>query len=121
MLAKSPIGTGSIQLGRMVAVNVRRGLLWGGVDLGGSLLVLLTLAAAVANVGFLVLWLLGSRPASPATPRNARAQSREDLNYNNVQTQAIENLVKRGIVNERDIDIPSMLNMPIGSWRQLDA
>lgn len=96
-------------------------LQWGGVDLGGSLLVLLILAAAVANLGFLVLWLLGSRPGSPATPRNARPQSREDLNYNNVRAQTIEILVKRGVVNERDIDIPSMLNMPIGSWRKLDA
>lgn len=96
-------------------------LQWGGVDLGGSFLVLLTLAAAVVNVGFLVVWLFGSRPASPATLRNARPQSREELNYNNVRAQAIEILVKRGIVNERDIDVPSMLNMPIGSWRQLDA
>lgn len=96
-------------------------LQWGGVNLGGSFLVLLILAAAVANVGFLVLWLFGSRPGSPATPRNARPQSREDLNYNNVRAQAIEILLKRGVVNERDIDIPSMLNMPIGSWRQLDA
>lgn len=96
-------------------------LQWGGVDLGGSLLVLLILAAAVANLGFIILWLFSSRPGSPTTPRNARPQSREDLNYNNVRAQAIEILVKRGVVNERDIDIPSMLNMPIGSWRQLDA
>lgn len=96
-------------------------LQWGGVDLGGSLLVLLILAAAVANLGFLVLWLFGSRPGSPTTPRKARPRSREHLNYNNVRAQAIEILVKRGVVNESDIDIPSMLNMPIGSWRQLDA
>ncbi|MFI5624609.1 hypothetical protein ACIA03_14175 [Nocardioides sp. NPDC051685] len=92
----------------------------GSADLGGRALMVLTAVAAVAGVGVFVLLVLGSNGWRRYTPRSLRPQSREDRSYNNVRARVLEALVKRGVVDERSIDIPAMLDMPIGSWGELD-
>lgn len=92
----------------------------GSADLGGQMLVVLTAVAAVVGVGAFVLLLLGSNGWRRYTPRSLRPQSREDRSYNNVRARVLETLVKRGVVDEKSIDIPAMLDMPIGSWGELD-
>lgn len=92
----------------------------GGADLGGRALVVLAAVSAVAGVVVFFLLLLGSTGWRRYTPRSLRPQSREDRSYNNVRARVLETLVKRGVVDEKSIDIPAMLDMPIGSWGELD-
>jgi hypothetical protein len=84
-------------------------------------LVVLVLAAALAGLVVFVMLLIGSRGWRRRTPRKLRPRTREERGYNNVRARVIEELAKRGVVDEKDLDIPSMLDMPIGSWRELDS
>lgn len=96
-------------------------LLQGSADLGGRALVVLAAVAAVGGVGVFLLLLFGSNGWRRYTPRSLRPQSREDRSYNNVRARVLETLVRRGVVDEMSIDIPAMLDMPIGSWGELDG
>lgn len=91
------------------------------VSLDSSWTTLLTLTAAAAGLGSLAVMSFGSRSWRRHTPRRLRPRSPTDVAYNGLRAQVLEVLVKRGIVDEKDIDIPEMLNMPIGSWRELDG
>ncbi|GGR60134.1 hypothetical protein J2S40_004365 [Nocardioides luteus] len=90
-------------------------------DLAGGGLRILVLGAAVAGVLVFFAVLAGSKEWRRHTPRALRPQSPEDRSYNNVRARVLEVLVKRGVVSDKDIDIPAMLDMPIGSWRELDG
>lgn len=93
----------------------------GAAEGDGGWLVVLVLAAAFAGLVVFVLVLVGSRGWRRRTPRNLRPRTREERGYNNLRARVIEELVKRDVVDEKDLDIPSMLEMPIGSWRELDS
>lgn len=93
----------------------------GSSDLGGPPLLFLTAVSAVAAIVVLALLLLFSAGWRRHTPRRLRPRTREDRSYNNVRARVLEVLVKRGVVKEDDVDISAMLDMPIGSWEQLDA
>lgn len=93
----------------------------GAAEGDGGWLVVLVLAAALAGLVVFVLVLVGSRGWRRRTPRKLRPRTREERGYNNLRARVIEELVKRDIVDEKDLDIPSMLDMPIGSWRELDS
>lgn len=87
----------------------------------GGWLVVLVLAAALAGLVVFVLILVGSRGWRRRTPRRLRPRTSEDRGYNNVRARVLEELVKRGVVDAKEIDGPAMLDMPIGSWRELDG
>lgn len=87
----------------------------------GGWLVVLVLAAALAGLVVFVLILVRSRGWRRRTPRRLRPRTSEDRGYNNVRARVLEELVKRGVVDPKEIDGPAMLDMPIGSWRELDG
>lgn len=93
----------------------------GAADLAGGGLYLVVLAAALAGVLVFLAVLVGSRGWRRHTPKRLRPHTPEERSYNNVRARVLEVLVKRGVVEERDVDIPAMLDMPIGSWGELDA
>lgn len=92
-----------------------------GAEADGGWLVVLVLGAALSGLAVFVLILVGSRGWRRRTPRKLRPQTREDRGYNNVRARVLEELVKRGVVDAKEIDVPAMLDMPIGSWRELDG
>lgn len=93
----------------------------GGAEGDGGWLVVLVAGAALSGAGVFALILVGSRGWRRRTPRRLRPQTREDQGYNNLRARVLEELVKRGVVDEKEIDVSSMLDMPIGSWRELDG
>lgn len=90
-------------------------------DVDEGWIAILLLGAALSGLVAFVLILFGSRGWRRRTPRRLRPQTPEDLGYNNLRARVLEELVKRRVVDEKEIDISSMLDMPIGSWRELDA
>ncbi|NGN96066.1 hypothetical protein G5C66_25425 [Nocardioides sp. KC13] len=104
------------------ASGVGFALLQSGIaDLAGGGLLILVLVSAMAGVAVFAAVLAGSKGWRRRTPKKLRPQTREDRSYNNVRARVLEILVKRGVVDEREVDIPAMLDMPIGSWGELDA
>jgi hypothetical protein len=62
--------------------------------------------------------------SKPGVPRRSRARRRQDTPEDQVRrgmrAQVLEILVRRGVVSDRQIDVPDMVGMPIGSWHELD-
>jgi hypothetical protein len=91
------------------------------VALDSGWVVLLTLTATATGFGALIVLVVGSRSWRRHTPRRLRPRTPTDVGYNGLRAQVLEILKKRGIVDEKDVDVPAMLEMPIGSWRELDG
>lgn len=81
----------------------------------------LTVAVAIAS------WILPARDRvrlrDVGTPYGAQRpagpeRGRDDLHG---RVAVIEILIRRGLVGRKDIDITEMMEMPLGSWRELDS
>jgi hypothetical protein len=98
-------------------------LLLGGMsDAFGSGLPILTLAATATGSGVCVVIAVASRGWHRYTPRKDRPdRTPEGRSYNGARAVVLRGLIKRGVVDENDIDVPDMLDMPLGSWHELDA
>lgn len=80
----------------------------------------LTLVTAVVAAGVFVALLLASRPGRRPRRDRTRKLTPEQLWYKGARAQVLEILVKRGIVDEDEIDMVRMVEMPLGSWHELD-
>ncbi|UFU03368.1 hypothetical protein LQF12_01785 [Ruania suaedae] len=83
-------------------------------------LVLAGLAALLGLVACLVL-LLASKPGVARRPMFTRTTvTPQEQIQRGMRAQVLEILVRRGVVSEKEIDIPDMVELPIGSWHELD-
>lgn len=78
----------------------------------------LVLATAVASViSFVVL--LVRRRSGRQLPR-ARHLTPSERWYQAARAQVLEVLLSRGLIDRREVDVTGMVEMPLGSWRELD-
>ena len=86
----------------------------------GGRLQWIAVAAALSGFGVCLYLLVASKGWRRRTPRRLRPRAPEELVHNRGRAQVLATFVDRGLVSERDICIPDMLDMPLGSWRELD-
>ena len=86
-----------------------------------SVLPMLVPGVAVLSLGaFLVIAFASREWRQQVVDREGTTHTEEGRRYNVARALVLESLVKRGIVDAKDVDIPDMLDMPLGSWRELD-
>lgn len=90
-------------------------------NVGGGLLEIVTLLGAVCGFAvFAVLLLASNAGRRRSGSRTGNSQPREDR-YNVARARVLDILVERGVVDEDEVDIGYMLDMPLGTWRDLDT
>lgn len=80
----------------------------------------LTLSTAAAGTGVFLVLLTRSRPGRRPRRESRRGLTPEQLWYKGARAQVLEIMLRRGIVDENEIDMVSMVEMPLGSWHELD-
>lgn len=82
----------------------------------------LTLGVSIAAWVLLPVIAFGSRRWARYTrPRDRPDQTEIGAGYMGARVAVIEILIKRGLVDRRDVDITEMMEMPLGTWRELDS
>lgn len=77
--------------------------------------------AAVLGIVTCAVVLVASKPGVPRRGLRRRTPvSPEEQIRRGMRAQVLEVLVKRGVVSDREIDIPDMVEMPLGTWHELD-
>lgn len=82
---------------------------------------ILILGAAVLAIVVVIILLVRRRPAKRHRRERPGDLTPEQFARKGVRAKVLEVLVKRGLVKEDDIDIPMMVEMPLGSWHELDT
>lgn len=80
----------------------------------------LSLADVVLGTAVSVVILVASKPGRRYPSVRRQKLTPEQERYRGMRTQVMEIIVKRGLVDEKDVDMVGMTQMPLGSWRDLD-
>lgn len=78
------------------------------------------LAVAVLGAAVSVVMLVASKPGRRYPSVRRQKLTPEQERYRGMRAQVLEIIVKRGLVDEKDVDMVAMTQMPLGSWRDLD-
>ena len=81
------------------------------------------LALGTAVAGWILLLVVGfgsRRWVRYTRPRDRPDQTEQGAGYMGARVAVIEILIRRGLVDRGDVDITEMMEMPLGTWRDLD-
>jgi len=130
-----------VVMGWLVWSQIRRRVLWMILLIGGSAVVSLgsylvlrtvpelldigwttwvIVAAACTGFVVLALMLFASKPGHGLPRQPRRKMTREEKLYAALRAQVLRILIKRGLVDEDEIDVPELVEARLGSWHLLD-
>lgn len=80
------------------------------------------LSLAAAGGGLLVfgLMLFASKPGKGLPRQSRKKMTREEKQYSAMRAKVLEIVIKRGLVDEDEIDVPELVEARLGSWHLLD-